>query len=223
MASYKIEDTTLTNIADAIRSKTGETSSIRVDQMANAIGELEIKSNLTLRTSESIIELKDLTELIANGSEIIQLLINDSAVWSNYTNLISIATTEPGGIGLYNEVGYKDGCRWSSSSKSIKYDYANARVTGWMPFTPNATCRIKGFAPQTSGYVSDFYIAMFQENGTIDTVTYAIGSTKYPYEYDAVNDIATFTTNPGTYYKYFLVSSFTGDVAPIVTINEEIV
>ena len=46
MAFYKIEDTTLINIADAIRSKNGGTSVIRVDKMADAIGALGIEDNI---------------------------------------------------------------------------------------------------------------------------------------------------------------------------------
>lgn len=41
MARYSIEDTTLTNIADAIRSKTGKTDGIVVGEMANEISGIE--------------------------------------------------------------------------------------------------------------------------------------------------------------------------------------
>jgi len=37
MSEYRIQDTTLTDIADAIRSKTGSSASIIVSEMANEI------------------------------------------------------------------------------------------------------------------------------------------------------------------------------------------
>lgn len=48
MAKYSIEDTTLTNIADAIRTKTGSSSSIMVQDMASEIA--GIKGEPTLQT-----------------------------------------------------------------------------------------------------------------------------------------------------------------------------
>lgn len=49
MAKYSIEDTTLTNIADAIRTKTGDSSSIMVQDMASKISEIKVGSEPTLQ------------------------------------------------------------------------------------------------------------------------------------------------------------------------------
>ena len=52
MARYSIEDTTLTNIADAIRSKTGKTDGIVVGEMANEINGIEAGGNDPFEAAE---------------------------------------------------------------------------------------------------------------------------------------------------------------------------
>ena len=51
MSEYIVQDTTLTNIADAIRSKTGGTNSITVNNMANEIDNISTKSDLSFITA----------------------------------------------------------------------------------------------------------------------------------------------------------------------------
>ena len=50
MARYSIEDTTLTNIADAIRAKTGSNSDILVQDMANEISGIEVGGEMQSKT-----------------------------------------------------------------------------------------------------------------------------------------------------------------------------
>lgn len=224
MATYKIEDTTLIGIADEIRAKIGGTSTIRVDKMAAAIKSLgDTNSNLSFRTDNGIVELNNVESLFINNAEVTQLLLNGIAIWGDglisITNLILTATTEPGGAEIFNGTGYVDGARWSSSGGAVKYDNANARISGWMPYTPNAVCRIQGFNASQNGYVANFYMVGCKADGSIVTKTFKVGTTA---EYDATNDIATFTT-PNEAYKYFRISAYVGSINPVVTINEEII
>lgn len=230
MADYKITDTTLTNIANAIRAKTGGTSAIRVDKMASVIESLSSESStISFRTSDGIVALSDVNELTVNNSSATQVLLNNNVIWGDstqtYNNLIKIATTDPGGSEIYNAIGYINNARWSSSSAAVKTDTVKARVSGWMPATNNATCRIKGFdVLDTVGanhYVSDFYYVGYKADGTITTHTYKQGGAA-TFEYDSTNDIATFTT-PNNNYVYFRISAYMGSADPVVTINEEII
>lgn len=51
MSEYLIQDTTLQGIANAIRSKTGETNSITVNNMASKINSIETKQDLSFITA----------------------------------------------------------------------------------------------------------------------------------------------------------------------------
>lgn len=51
MSEYIVQDTTLTNIANAIRSKTGNSNSITVPNMANEISNISTKSDLSFITA----------------------------------------------------------------------------------------------------------------------------------------------------------------------------
>lgn len=230
MADYKIKDTTLTNIANAIRTKIGGTSAIRVDKMASAIESLSSDNHvINFRTDFGIIELSVISDLTINGSPATQVLLNNIVIWGDgsepYSNLIKTATTDPGGTEKFNLIGYKDNARWSSSSAAIKVEGPGARVSGWMPATNNAVCRIKGFdvlnSRGSNNYVNNFYYVGYAADGTITTHTFQQGSTSAPFEYDATNDIATFLT-PNKNYVYFRISGYLGSSNPVITINEEI-
>ena len=70
MIKYSIEDTTLTDIADAIRSKTGETSPIAVPEMAEKIKSIEgggvssVANNLILTLFRKAVYTEDVSEMI---------------------------------------------------------------------------------------------------------------------------------------------------------------
>lgn len=231
MADYKIKDTTLTDIANAIRAKIGGTSAIRVDKMASAIESLSSDNHvINFRTNFGIIELSAISDLVINGSPATQVLLNNIVVWGDgsepYNNLIKVATTDPGGTEKFNLIGYMDNARWSASSAEIKAEGSGGRVSGWMPATNNAVCRIKGFDVLNSrganNYVSNFYYVGYKNDGTITTHTFNKSNTATPFEYDADNDIVTFLT-PNNGYAYFRISGYLGSSNPVITINEEII
>lgn len=164
-----------------------------------------------------MIDFSQFKKLSIGGAELKQLFINGVQVWkSGYRNLVEIATTEPGGTEIYNGTGYKDDYRWSSSGKTEVATDAG-RITGWIPFTPGATYRIKNFyISKPSGYVSGGYIARYN-NGTITTIV--IGRNNA--DYDAATDTFTWTET-STSIQYFRISAYKCDEQPIITMNEEI-
>ncbi len=66
MERYTIEGTTLTNIADAIRSKTGSTEPIQVMEMANEIGNINgAGEDVTVETNEYTTKIAQLESAVA--------------------------------------------------------------------------------------------------------------------------------------------------------------
>lgn len=138
---------------------------------------------------------------------------------AGYVNLIPEATTDPGGTSIYNDTGYRDKYRWSSSGNAATA-HSYGRLSGWIPFVSGATYRIKGFHfvhTHASGYVSGGYCVYYKNDGTTKTVTLL----RTGAEYDSANDIYTMTVTDST-VRYFRISGYWGDDVPIITINEEI-
>lgn len=68
MARYSIEDTTLTDIVNAIRTKKGKTDSIQVADMADEINGIESgsgESDMVLNTCKVNFYIEEYTDLIA--------------------------------------------------------------------------------------------------------------------------------------------------------------
>lgn len=159
-------------------------------------------------------------EIVIPEGAVKSVSVGDKVLWKQkqgYTNLISTATATPGGTEIYNGVGYKDGYRWSSSAKT-ETAYASGRISGWIPFVSGGTYRIKNFYMSTSsGYVDGGYLILYGDNGTITTKI--IG--RFNENYDAATDTYVWREmNSG--WKYFRISAYKCEEAPIVTMNEEI-
>lgn len=75
-------------------------------------------------------------------------------------NQIPISTDIDGSI--YNEIGYKNGYRWSSSGKKETED-SSSGITGYIPFTSGSTLRIKNI----SDNISYPYIVLFDSTKTV--------------------------------------------------------
>lgn len=134
-----------------------------------------------------------------------------------YTNLIPLATTTPGGTEIYNGIGYLDGYRWSSSSKA-ETEYSSARISGWIPFEPGATYRIKYFyMSRTGGYVQGGYLVFCDDTGIFSTQTIGRNNPNY----DAATDTLVWSDS-NSKYQYFRISAYKCEEAPIITKNEEI-
>lgn len=153
--------------------------------------------------------------------EVKQIAVGGNVIWKGgYTNLVLKSTTDPGGTALYNGTGWQDGMRWSSSGGKVS-SQPGGRLTGWMPFKPGATIRIKNFGLTRSGYVGGCYFVWYKSNGTTSTVSPGVQSVD-EYTRTAPNDSSI---------RYFRISAFCYSDAnntnpvptpPIVTIDEEI-
>lgn len=142
-------------------------------------------------------------------------------ITSTFTNLASMSTTDPGGTEIYNNMGWIDGMRWSSSGGSA-VSQSEARLTGWMSFTPGATIRVKNFGLTTSsGYVGGCYFVWYKSDGTTSTVQAGVQSVD-EYTYIAPNDSSILYFRISGYAYYNSTQSSPVPMPPIVTINEEI-
>lgn len=145
---------------------------------------------------------------IMNGSKVLWEKIKT-------VNLIKTALAAPDSTEIYYEIGYRDGYRWSSSGKKESAD-TTGRITGWIPFVSGATYRIKNFyMSKTTGYVSGGYLVFYANDGTITTKT--IGRTNA--NYDATTDTFVWSEVSSS-RKYFRVSAYKCDAAPIITMDE---
>ena len=134
-----------------------------------------------------------------------------------YTNLVSTSVNEAGGI--YNEIGYKDGYRWSQSSNAEAV-HSLGRITGWMPFVSGGLYRIKHFGMNNSGYVSRGYIVAEKTDGSI-VATGLATNTFVRSDYDEITDTLYLSISDNN-IKRFRISGYTTGFTPIITLNEEI-
>lgn len=177
MATYKIQDTTLLNIANAIRAKMGSTSSLTPEEMASAIALISGEGGGTeisflLEDNVTKIKLEDIPKagIIINNEVVLQVLLNDIAIWgakAEFTNLLCFALTrDETGIygGDYNgdgkNDGYKTSTRLSSSSTNNEASIANAAMcaSGFIPVKVGQTVRLTGWTPLsgTAAYFMTF-------------------------------------------------------------------
>lgn len=139
-------------------------------------------------------------------------------------NHILTSTTEPGGTEIFGDgAGYMDGYRWSSSSNGV-VTHNVGRISGWIPYKAGVMCYVRGFKPDTTGYVNGLYFVTYKNGGAIQV--YTIGKpgsgATYEYEYDSATDTASFMV-PNGEYAYFRISSYiNADVFPIITLGESI-
>ena len=126
MAKYSIEDTTLSAIADAIRSKTGGTDTIAVNQFPSAISALStggVKKTGTVSRVSGYVTIELPTSEASDTSAVLIMLLSDTntALFSGTLNLMN---DDFRGVYVDSE-GYSDNANItvtkSSSSYSIKW------------------------------------------------------------------------------------------------------
>lgn len=163
---------------------------------------------------------ENVTEIGIEEGIVSSIACGTDLLWARkqaYTDLIPTATSTPGGTEIYNGTGYQDGYRWSSSAKT-ETAYTTGRISGWIPFVSGATYRIRNFyMSTTSGYVDGGYLVLYADDGTISAKI--IGRTNE--NYDSATDTFVWCEENST-CKYFRISAYKGDDAPIITMNEEI-
>lgn len=167
MATYKIQDTTLSNIANAIRSKMGSTSSLTPEEMASAIALISGEGGGTeisflLEDNVTKVKLADILAggILINNKVALQVLLNDIAIWgakAAFTNMLRFALTrdESGIYGSdYNGDGKNDGYLLgkrlsSSASNNESTGVADFAASGFIPVKVGQTVRLTGWTPKT--------------------------------------------------------------------------
>lgn len=133
-----------------------------------------------------------------------------------YTNILLQAVGDDGNV--YNEHGYTDGMRWSSSGNNAT-THPVGRLSGWMSYEKGAVYRYKNFYMQ-EGYVSGTYVIYKKTDGTTFAETAPLnGNSNYVVDFN--NDICSFQARLDDVVA-FRISGYSGVEAPIVTKNEEI-
>lgn len=249
MALYRIEDTTLTDIANAIRSKIGSSAALSPSEMASAIalisgegGGAEI--SFLLGDNATTVPLSAVTGLSVNSNVVLQVLLDGVAIWgekAKFTNKLPLATdTDRATIygSDYNGDGVNDGylaSRRLSSSGSVSTANETCRASGFIPATVGNVIRIKG-THGVSG-TSTYVIAYNSSNTKTNYQTFSTGVVishptytnvcKYNTSnwYTIKDDIIEFTLTADKFGSGFDAIRFSGymDENTIVTVNEEIV
>ena len=150
MAEYLIQDTTLTAIADAVRSKTGSTASLSPSEIATEIG--NIKTGFP------------------NGTEWTQSNINTAMCHVAYGDGIWVACSN--GTGLYYST---DGMTWAQSNITSGIFYYSKYGNGTWVASSDST----GIYYSTDGMtwnqsnITDVHVNKYTSSGNVDKICFA--------------------------------------------------
>lgn len=137
-----------------------------------------------------------------------------------YTNKIPLSVNDNGDI--YNDIGYKKGVRYATSSASEK-EYENACITGWINVIPGDVVRFKNMPISTLDNADAMKNAIYCANEaktTQWTVYSTIIQDSLNCEVDGEGNVAQFTVPSGCNWVRFASTAI--DETSIVTVNEEI-
>ena len=152
-------------------------------------------------------------------------------------NQVPISTDTDGSI--YNGTGYKDNARLSSSGSVSGTAQNGSVVTGFIPYTPHQTIRIKG---ATWSHISGqhYYISFYDANkalladGYMPADSWSNGTFDYAISvvYDSTTGVTTFSwvdPNQTTGFakairnaKFFRINAYGKGSDLIITVNQEI-
>jgi hypothetical protein len=155
-------------------------------------------------------------------------------------NLVPTSTDTDGTV--YNGTGYKDNARLSSSGGVSGTAQNGSVVTGFIPYTPYQTIRIKGaeWVGATAKYQGHYYLSFYNSSKALLTDAYlssgdydtGIHGADISAVYDSATGITTFSwldpskTTGITYRikdaKYFRINAYGKGADLIVTVNQEI-
>lgn len=148
----------------------------------------------------------NITGINNNLNQKIEFNEEGEAVVAGYTNQIPFSIDTDGTI--YNETGYKNGYRWSSSAAAETAE-SGMGITGYIPCKVNDVLRIKNVTFPTNSY-----IVCYNANKTPSTIIKDFGT--------ANNEGVYTRTLSDANTAYIRLSIGTIDQSTIVTINEEI-
>ena len=173
--------------------------------------------------------------------EVTKITSGSTVLWEavTYTNQVPISTDTDGSI--YNGSGYKDNARLGSNGSVSSSSQTGSVVTGFIPWTPYQTIRIKGATWQAvSGqhYYVHFYNAnkanVQDSGGAVSADGYASGGFKghLTVTYDSATGVTAFTfDNPNMTTgltariknaKYIRLNAKRTSGEFVVTVNQEI-
>jgi hypothetical protein len=155
-------------------------------------------------------------------------------------NLVPTSTDTDGSI--YNGTGYKDNARLSSSGSVSGSAQTGSVVTGFIPYAPYQTIRMKGaeWLNATANYQGHYYLSFYNSSKALLSNAYMASSDYSPnthgsdisVEYDSTSGVTTFTwpdpskTTGLTYRikdaKYFRINAYGKGSDLIITVNQEI-
>ena len=233
MATYRIEDTTLTNIANAIRNKTGTTSSLSPTQMASAIAMISGDGGGTsvsfLLENDTEIPLNDnVTSLSVNSNNVLQVLLNGTPIWGEivvppkYNDLVPTALNTDGTV--LDGIGYRTGVYWNSNTMASASAFT---AIGLIPFDGIVVHDIYLYGIDLTGTARNRY----QVHNASRSSLSSSASIKEGFSSALIESITKLddyyfkiTTKTGsTNIKYFAISGVTvSGLTPIVTLDEPI-
>lgn len=158
----------------------------------------------------------------ADKQEIIDELKTDEG--GNYTNILPTALDATGNA-VYNDIGYKDNTRWSTSGHA-EQSYTGIYLTGYIPVKAGDIIRIKNITMPYSESGAVDCLVFFIEG--LDDDLYDSGNAPNLVKYnsgvfDADNNLVSFKINEEDSYTHVrLQGSYMGSNS-IITINEEII
>lgn len=195
-----------------------------------------ISTQQTPLFANSIEECVDTSKVYVLPDGFIYAYIKGETTVEGCTNLVPTSIDTDGSI--YNNTGYKENARLSSSGGVSGTAQAGSVVTGFIQFTPKDVIRIKGarwlgFTADEGHYYVNFYDSSktFINNGSVPSSAYEDNYTNaLSIVYDEVTGVTTFDINESATFAttiasaaYFRINAYGSGADLIVTVNEEIV
>lgn len=139
-----------------------------------------------------------------------------------YTNKIPLSVDDSGNI--YNDVGYKKGVRYSTSSKAEK-EYERSYITGWIHVYEGDIVRLKDLPISTSSDADAMMNSIYLANEPKE-IQWTVYSSIIPGDLESLilddaSNVGQFTVPAGCNWVRFASTSINEN--SIVTVNEEIV
>ena len=175
-------DTALTDIADAIRTKTGKTDPLTLEQMPSEI--------------ESISGSPIVDDNLENTVQYRQMNLSAAVYVPSYTNVLPTAVDPDTKSGVWDGKGYRNGA-YASSAKPFYGTDSVCWCTGAIAVQPSDIIYVKGATLEGSGH---------ERLGALSGLT---GSCYWCKQYTGLSGMATVTKLGDKYYKIELDPSYT--------------
>ena len=228
MAKYFIQDTTLTNIANAIRSKTGKTASLTLDDMVSEIETLSVEEQLkaseyTSYVRSEVLEMVNKVRSVQASDSIVFIAMSDSHYPAEQTATISYANNKASTV------------QANQAAKTIAYmldidffTHLGDVCTGASTTTPDMLqSQIEGFLGYFREAKSDlpvFFAIGNHDNGvyyhkTVNDGTDYIMSNEYMYNNFTAHSVSSDTVMGNTAYGGYCYRDFNDKKLRVFLLN----